>query len=172
VDETVTQSYVLVIYKVSNATIIFLQLVLSNWVNFQLQVLVATKNQLHKTIAKCYFSSSVKDLSYTHFKLSMNRRTLSHTFFQTSKLKISTTRKTLSKHFHLETIKFLKNFKNKFFTLEKMITIWRNLFQKRVFFHTWKTYNTLKKSLPHLPLTWKDSYSLCNLTNCREFKLN
>ncbi len=35
-------------------------------------------------------------------------------------------------------------------------------FQKQVF-HSWKNYNTLKKSLPHLPLTWKDYYSLCNL---------
>ncbi len=37
-------------------------------------------------------------------------------------------------------------------------------FQKQVF-HTWKTYNTLKKSLPHFPPTWKDYYSLCNLAN-------
>jgi hypothetical protein len=42
-----------------DATVIFLQLVLGNWANFQLQVLVATENQLHKTVAKCYFSSSV-----------------------------------------------------------------------------------------------------------------
>jgi hypothetical protein len=54
----ITQPYVLVVYGLSDATIIFLQLVLGNWANFQLQVSIATKNQLHKTIAKCYFSSS------------------------------------------------------------------------------------------------------------------
>jgi hypothetical protein len=55
----ITQPYVLVIYGLSDATVIFLQLVLGNWANFQLQVSVATENQLQKTIAKWYFSSSV-----------------------------------------------------------------------------------------------------------------
>jgi hypothetical protein len=48
-----------------------------------------------------------------------------------------------SKHFHLETWYFQK-------------------LKKTSFAHL-KTYNTLKKSLPHLPLTWH--YSLCNLAN-------
>jgi hypothetical protein len=39
----ITQPYVLVIYGLSNATTIFLQLVSGNWVNFQLQVSVATE---------------------------------------------------------------------------------------------------------------------------------
>jgi hypothetical protein len=38
---------------------------------------------------------------------------------------------------------------------------------KNKFFHTWKTYNTLKKSLSHLPLTWKDYYFLYNLANSK-----
>ncbi len=62
-----------------------------------------------------------------------------------------------SKHFHLTTCYFQK-------------------LKERVF-HTWKTYNTLKKFLPHLPLTWKcykllichhlemDSHFLCILAN-------
>jgi len=36
----------------------FLQLVLGNWANIQLQMSVATTNQLHKIVVKCYFSSS------------------------------------------------------------------------------------------------------------------
>jgi len=39
-----------------------MQLVIHNWVNFQLHVSHATGNQLHKTIAKCQISSS--DLWY------------------------------------------------------------------------------------------------------------
>jgi hypothetical protein len=42
----------LVIHGLSDATAILLQLVLDNWVNFQLQVSYATENQLHKTLAK------------------------------------------------------------------------------------------------------------------------
>jgi hypothetical protein len=61
----ITQPYVLVVYRLSDATIIFLQLVLSNWANFQLQVSVAIENQLHKTVTKCYFSSSeIKTLTF------------------------------------------------------------------------------------------------------------
>jgi hypothetical protein len=55
----ITQLYILVIYGLSDATTILLQLVLSNWANFQLQVSHATKNQLHKTVAKWQISSSV-----------------------------------------------------------------------------------------------------------------
>ncbi len=55
----ITQPYILVVYGLSDATVIFLQLVLGNWANLQLQVSVAIENQLHKTVAKCYFSSSV-----------------------------------------------------------------------------------------------------------------
>jgi hypothetical protein len=40
----ITQPYVLVIYGLSDATAIFLQLVLGNWANFQLQMLVVIKN--------------------------------------------------------------------------------------------------------------------------------
>jgi hypothetical protein len=36
-----------------------MQLVLGNWANFQLQVLLATENQLHKTVAKWQIFSSV-----------------------------------------------------------------------------------------------------------------
>jgi hypothetical protein len=43
----------------SDATAILLQLVLGNWANLQLQVLHATENQLHKTVAKWQISSSV-----------------------------------------------------------------------------------------------------------------
>jgi hypothetical protein len=35
-----------------------MQLVLGNWANFQLQVSLATENQLHKTVAKWQISSS------------------------------------------------------------------------------------------------------------------
>jgi len=35
-----------------------MELVLGNWANFQLHVLHATENQLHKTVAKCQISSS------------------------------------------------------------------------------------------------------------------
>jgi hypothetical protein len=35
-----------------------MQLVLGNWANFQLQMLLATENQLHKTIAKWKISSN------------------------------------------------------------------------------------------------------------------
>jgi len=35
-----------------------MQLVIHNWANFQLHVSYATKNQLHKIVAKCQISSS------------------------------------------------------------------------------------------------------------------
>jgi hypothetical protein len=38
-----------------DATAIFLQLVLGNWANFQLQVSVAIENQLDKIVAKMVF---------------------------------------------------------------------------------------------------------------------
>jgi hypothetical protein len=56
----IIQLYVFAIYGLLDATAIFLQLVLGNWANFQLQVSIAAENQLHKTIAKWYFSSSVR----------------------------------------------------------------------------------------------------------------
>jgi hypothetical protein len=40
-----------------------MQLVLGNWANFQLQVSLATENQLHKTIVKWQISSSVRSSS-------------------------------------------------------------------------------------------------------------
>jgi hypothetical protein len=40
-----------------------MQLVVRNWANFQLHVSHATGNQLHKTVAKCQISSSVRSLS-------------------------------------------------------------------------------------------------------------
>ncbi len=63
-------------------------------------------------------------------KLSTTWRTFFHTFFETSTLKLSTNQKTLLHTFQLKTW----NLKN---TLPHL-----------------KTYNTLKKFLPHLPLTW------------------
>ncbi len=51
----ITQPYVLVIYELLDATAIFLQLVLGNWANFQLQVSVAIENQLDKIVAKMVF---------------------------------------------------------------------------------------------------------------------
>jgi hypothetical protein len=59
-----------------------------------------------------------KNSKTTHFKHSMNRRTLFHTFT----LKLGT----------------FKNLKNKFFTLEKLTTLWRNLFH---------TYHSLRNGL-------------------------
>jgi hypothetical protein len=40
-----------------------MQLVLGNWANFQLQVSLATENQLHKTVVKWQISSSVRSSS-------------------------------------------------------------------------------------------------------------
>jgi len=54
VDETVCTC----IIRLSHATANFMQLVLSNWANFQLHVSHATENQLHKIVAKCQISSS------------------------------------------------------------------------------------------------------------------
>jgi hypothetical protein len=62
----ITQPYILVIYGLSDATAILLQLVLGNWANFQLQVSHAIENQLHKTIAKWQISSSGNTLQYAH----------------------------------------------------------------------------------------------------------
>ncbi len=41
-----------------DAIAILMQLILGNWVNFQLQVSLATENQLHKTVAKWQISNS------------------------------------------------------------------------------------------------------------------
>jgi hypothetical protein len=51
----------------------------------------------------------LKGLSSTHLKRSMNRKTLFHTLSPWNLI-------------------FSKNLKNKFFTLEKLTTLWRNLF--------------------------------------------
>ncbi len=70
----------------------------------------------------------LEDLSITHLKHSMNGRTLSHTLSQTSKLKFSTTQRTLfPKHFHLEIWCFQKTWR----TLEKLTSLWKNLFRVR-----------------------------------------
>ncbi len=122
------------------------------------------------------------------WKFSTIRRILFQTLSQTWRLKISTTRRillhTLSQSWRL---KFLTTQRTLFHTL---FQTWRLKFSttQRTFFHklsqTWrtnfstleKTYNALKKSLPHLPLTWKvlqspcmDYHFLCNLVNSKPF---
>jgi hypothetical protein len=79
--------------------------------------------------------SIVWKLSSTHLKHSTYRRTFLDTFSWISKLKFSTTRRTLFQTLSPWNLILFKT--------------WKQVF------HTWKTYNTLKKSLPHLPLTCK-----------------
>jgi hypothetical protein len=44
-----------------------MQLILGNWANFQLQVSLATENQLHKIVAKWQISSSVLNHFFIDF---------------------------------------------------------------------------------------------------------
>ncbi len=63
-----------------------MQLVLGNWANFQLQVSLATENQLHKTVAKWQISSSDGKL-HSHQRKCHNprdRKVVLHTCVQTS----------------------------------------------------------------------------------------
>ncbi len=97
----------------------------------------------------------LEDLSCTHLKLSTNRRTHLHTLSQISKLKFSTIQRTF---FH--TLLTFKNLKKEFSTLEKLTTLWRNLFHTShslgnvtiaLYATTWKCtlFATLQiKSLP------------------------
>ncbi len=97
---------------------------------------LATMGRILFDTLKTRSFQQLKDLSCTHFKLAIDRRTFFLTLSQTSKLKFSITRKTLFQTLSPWNLIVSKNWKIKFF-------------------HTWKIYNNLKKFLPHLPFTWK-----------------
>jgi hypothetical protein len=128
---------------------------------FDLKLVTLAKSSLFDTLEIWSFEQLEKPLLHTPqtwtLKLSTTRRTLFHTFSQTLMLKLSTTWRTL---FH--TLWNLGHFEELSFTHFKLKT-W-NL---KTLPHL-RTYNTLKKFLPHLPLTWKS----CKLLVCYHLEMN
>jgi hypothetical protein len=133
----------------------------------------------------CYMSQNktftrnlqtLEKLSYTNLKFDLKLVTLAKNFFwHIWNLKLSITWETCLAHtnFNVETLNNLKNSLSHTFSNFNIETF-NNL--KNSCSHTLhlkfkahlKTYNTLKKSLPHLPFIWKS----CKLLVCHHLEMN
>jgi len=127
---------------------------------------------------------TLEKISCTNLKFDLKLVTLARNYlWHTWNLKLSTTWKTFLAHTSNLKVETLNNLKNSlshtFSNFMKPSITWR------IFFHTlWisnlklkdlkntlphlRIYNTLKKSLPHLPFTWKS----CKVFICHHFEMN